>query len=298
VLGIRWGRQNVTGNQTINFKDPWWITAWLDTALKKEKEKYEKCPVVPDVVPGHDAAQGWGYVVTGYFLLEEAFKALLFARGKTKVSAIHSLSLLFNQLEVNDQDALREYYNDYRATTGGAIGAFPFKSLDGFLLNLDGDKNAGGNHIGSFDWRYFLIEEKRSKDMPIVGVDYLHEIAYGCIRTLEYACNRRFEPTRYTHSWRLRGQRSRKYRKWLTARMNSEGWDELGDRLEILWGPDYLGRYDLYFFRGKNARACFSNIPENLTCPVIDKRKEIESFDVEQGHRSICVTRSSWPDVK
>ena len=63
----------MTGNQTIDFKDLLWITAWLDTALEKEKEKYEKCPVIPDMVPGHEAAQGWGYVCTEYFLLEEAF---------------------------------------------------------------------------------------------------------------------------------------------------------------------------------------------------------------------------------
>ena len=55
-------------NQTITFKEPEWITAWLDTALKKEKEKYEKCPVIPDMAPGHDIAEGWGYVVAGYFL--------------------------------------------------------------------------------------------------------------------------------------------------------------------------------------------------------------------------------------
>ena len=286
-------KMNVTGNQTIDFKDPLWITAWLDTALDKEKEKYEKCPVIPDRVPGHDAAQGWGYVVTGYFLLEEAFKALSFMRGERKVPTIHSLSVLFSQLEVTDQAALREYYNDYKATMGGRVGAFPFKSLDDFLLNLDGDKNTHGKHIGSFDWRYFLIEEKRSKEMPIVSVDYLHEIVYGCIRIAEHASNGRFEPTRHTRSWRLRGQRAQRYQDWLTVRMNSDGWDELGDRLEVLWGPDYLGRYDLYLFQGKDVRADFSELPDNCTLPVIDKRKEIESFDVEQGYRSIGIIRDS-----
>ena len=268
----------MTSDQAIDFKDPLRIMAWLETALKKEKEKYEKCPVIPDMVPGHDAAEGWGYVVAGYVLLEAAFKALLFMRGERKVPTIHSLSVLFNQLEITDQVALREYYNDYKATMGGRVGAFPFKSLDDFLLNLDGDKNARGNHIGSFDWRYFLIEEKRSKEMPIVSVDYLHEIVYGCIKIAEHASNKQFEPTRYTRSWRLLGQRRRKYRDWLTVRMNSKGWDELGDRLEILWGPDYLERYDLYFFRGKGMQACFSEIPDDVTLPVIDKRKEIEAL--------------------
>ena len=86
-------------------------------------------------------------------------------RGESKVPKIHSLFVLFSQLEVTDQAVLRKYYNDcnatmdYKATMEGGVEAFPFKSLDDFLLNLDGDKN----HIGSFDWRYFLIEEKRSK---------------------------------------------------------------------------------------------------------------------------------------
>ena len=271
----------------INFKDPLWITAWLDTALEKEKEKYAKCPVTPDIVPGHDIAQGWGYVIAGYFLLEEALKALLFVSGEKEVRSIHFVFALFNQLEAADKTTLREYYSDYKATIGGRIGAFPFDSRDDFIINLDGDKNANGNYIGSFDWRYFLIEEKRSKKMPLVSVDYLHEIVYGCIRIMECAGNRLSEPARHTRSWRLRGQRTKKYSDWFMVRMNSEGWDGLGDRLEILWGPDYLGRYDLYLFRGKSVHPSLSEIPGDIELPIIDKRREIESFDVEQGYRSI-----------
>ena len=100
-------------NQTIDFKDALWITAWLDTAL--EKEKYEKCPVKSDLLPGHEAAQAWGYVVAGYFLVEESFKVLLYLRGK-KVPPKHSLTMLFNLFEPGDKKILREYYSDYRAT--------------------------------------------------------------------------------------------------------------------------------------------------------------------------------------
>ena len=95
--------------QAINFKDPSWILAWLDTALKKEKEKYKKCPVLPDKVPGHEAAQGWGYVVIGYFLVEEAFKALLHVREK-EVPKEHALSILFGLLDQEDKLILCEYY--------------------------------------------------------------------------------------------------------------------------------------------------------------------------------------------
>ena len=281
-------------NQAIDFKDLSWITTWLDTALKKEKEKYKKCPIMPDLVPGHEAAQGWGFVVAGYFLVEESSKALLYARGK-KVPKEHSLSTLFNLFDPDDKTILREYYDDYQATIGGNVGAFPFRSLDDFLPNLDGDKNKHGDHVGSFDWRYFLIEEKRSQKMPFVSVDYLHEIVFGCIQIIKYVNNGRFEPSQYTHSWRMRRERERKYRDWLFVRMNSDGWDELGDRLEILWGPDYRGRYDLYLFRGKGWKDYFSEIPDSFELPVVDKRKEIEGFDAEEGYRSIGVTRISLP---
>ena len=64
------------------FKEPLYMTAWLDVALEKEKEKYEICPIVPDMAAGYDEAQAWGYIVTGYFLAEQSFKALLYLREK------------------------------------------------------------------------------------------------------------------------------------------------------------------------------------------------------------------------
>ena len=72
----------MAANRTAAFKDPLWSTAWLEAALNKEREKYENCPVMPDMVPGYVDAQAWGYVVLGYFLVEESFKALLNIRGK------------------------------------------------------------------------------------------------------------------------------------------------------------------------------------------------------------------------
>ena len=151
--------------------------------------------------------------------------------------------------------------------------------------------------LGSFDWRYFLIEEKKSQKMPLVSVDYLHEIVFGCIRIIHYARNDRFDPTRYTHSWRLRWKRQKRFHDWLTVRMNSEGWNELDDRLEILWGPDYRGRYDLCLFQGKGAKPYFSEIPSDFHFPIVDKRKEIDNFDVEEGYRSIGVTSISDPTI-
>lgn len=280
--------------QTINFKEPSSITTWLNAALKKEKEKYKKCPIMRDLIPDYVAAEGWGYVIAGYFLAEESFKTLLYVRGEN-VPKSHSLSTLFNLFDQNDKTIMREYYDDYQATIGGYRGMFPFKSLDDFLANLDGDKDRHGDHIGSFDWRYFLIEEKRSQKMPFVSVDYLHEIVFGCIQVIESANNGSFELSRYTHSWRMRRERERKYRDWLFVKMNSGGRNDLGDRLEILWGPDYRGRYDLYLFKGEKLGDYFSEIPDDFELPVVDKRKEIEAFDAEEGYRSIGVTRTSFP---
>ena len=276
--------------QAIKFKDSSWILTWLDAALKKEREKYKKCPVQPDMVPGHEAAQGWGYVVVGYFLVEEAFKALLHVRQKG-VPKEHALSILFGLLVQEDKLTLREYYSDYRATVEGEFGRIPFVSIEDFLVNLDGDKNKRGDYIGSFDWRYFLIEEMQSGNMPLVSVDYLHEVTYGLARIVEWVVHERFHPSRYTHSWRLRWKRQEKYHDWNTVRMNSDQWSDLGDRIEKLWGPDYCGRYDLFICQGKYSKSVFGEVPADLDLPVLDKRREIELFDAEEGYRSIGVTR-------
>ena len=280
----------MTDPKGIRFKDRTWVLAWLDTALEKEKEKYAKCPVIPDMVPGHEAAQGWGYVVAGYALVEQSFKALLHLREKN-VPARHSLSNLFGLLDQSDQAILREYYADYRATADRGLSAFPFDSLDDFLKDLDGDANTRGDHIGSFDWRYFLIEQHRSQRMPLVSVDYLHEVAYGCIRIVENLITDISDPSEHINSLRLRNTRMEKYHDWMTVRMNSDGWKGLGDRLEILWGPDYRGRHDLFLFQGQRITPYFSDIPKDFKLPTVDKRKEVAAFDVDEGYRSIEVTR-------
>ena len=121
----------MAANKPIDFKALPPIIAWLDTALDKEKEKYRKCPVLPDYAPGHEVAQGWGYVVAGYFLVEQSLKALLYVRKK-KARRIHFLSTLFYELDRNDKAILREYYGDFRATARGTIGRYPFETIDDF----------------------------------------------------------------------------------------------------------------------------------------------------------------------
>ena len=262
------------GRKTIDFKELTWIVAWLDTALRKEKEKYERCPVIPDAVPEHDAAQAWGYVIAGYFLVEESMKALLHARRK-EVLMEHSLSILFGLLDDSDQLTLREYYADYRGSSAGSRSIFPFLMLDDFLMNLDGDKGSDGKYIGSFDWRYFLIEERRSQEMPLVGVDFLHEITLGCIHVIRHIAYGGTEPSKFTLGWRMYWDRQTVYHEWLESRMRSDSPKLEGDRWEILRGPDYLGRYDLMLFEDGRIAGFFRELPDSGELPVVDRRKDV-----------------------
>ena len=99
----------------IRFKGDIWIQVWLDTALEAEWRKFRDCPVNPDLMPGHEMAQAWGYVVAAYFLMEEAFKAILHLRER-RVGKTHALHTLFTQLPTEHQSTLREFYRDFLAT--------------------------------------------------------------------------------------------------------------------------------------------------------------------------------------
>ena len=270
-------------NQNSQFKDPERMVQWLEEALKAEQEKYKQCPVLPDLMPGHSSSWGWGYVVVGYFLLEESFKALLSLRG-TEPPKTHSLTILFDLFEPDDQETLREHYLDYRATVGGYLAGYPFATLDEFLANLDGDPNKKGtDYTGSFDWRYSPIEEPKSQNMPFMSVDYQHEVAYGCnliVKSVHYGS---IDPRQHTYSRRMLMERRSKYNAWLTARMNSAGWGDLPDRWEILWGPDPLGQYDLLRFEAGSIVPRFDKLPENPSLPIVDKRAEVEAFDVNDN---------------
>ena len=274
----------------ITYKEPLYVCAWLDTALKKEWEKYAATPVMPDMVPGHELAQAWGYVVAGYSLIEQGLKAVLYVRG-VEPPKTHALSVLFAELPAEDQDKLNAYYDDFHHTFPG-MSSFPLATLDEFLVNLDGARNSRGDYIGSFEWRYFLTEEGSGASMPRVSINIMHEITYGCVRLVTPIDKGDEKASRATYSWRLRRKRSRRQQDWLTVRMNSPEWGQEGDRLEILWGPGYGNRYDYLVFKQGQIRSFFAPLPnaEKAGLSVIDKRGELESFDPEQGFQSIGVT--------
>ena len=278
----------------INLKDADLATvAGLNTALRMEKEKYAKCPVKPDRVANHEIYQAWGYVICGYFLLEESFKLLIHIHGSTP-DMTHTLNELFLRLPEDDKDLLREYYDDFRGVLAFENNmTFPFSCLDDFLTNLDGVENKG-KHFGSFDWRYYLIENPKS--MPTVSIEFMHEVILGALRIAEQAVGGNCEPFQHIYSLRKRRERMRgKFWGWLTVRMNFEGWEKLGDRLEVIWGPDYKNRYDMSLFKGGGRKDYFCEKPEDFDLPIIDKRAEVEDFDLEAGFRSIGMTFTRPP---
>lgn len=272
--------------QKIDFKKPLWMVHFLDTAVNKEKEKIQKSPVGSDYVPDQVAANGWGYVVVGYHLVEESFKALLYVRG-TEVPMKHSLTILFKLLDKDDQNWLREYHIDFIATNDRYNG-FPYATLDEFLENLDGDPNKkGDDFIGSFDWRYFLIENHQSSHMPVIGVELLHEIAYGATRIVNFVSNGNENPSQCTHSRRLRWERKEKLDDWVNFQANSGRWENLVDKLAILWGPDPRDRYDIVrFLINGNTRGYFGAKPKGSSLSFVDKRKEFENFDAVEAFQS------------
>ena len=276
----------------IAYKDPLNVRAWLDTALKKEWKKYATTPVTPDMVPGHELAQAWGYVVAGYFLIEQGLKGVLYVRG-IEPPKTHALSVLFAELSAKDQDVLRAYYDDFHHMFPG-MRSFPLATLDEFLANLDGVQNSRGHYIGSFEWRYFLTEEGSGASMPLVSINIMHEVVYGCVQLVGSIDKGADKSAGNTYSWRLRSRRLPLQQDWLTVRMNSQRWGQEGDRIEILWGPGYGNRYDYLVFEGGQIRSFFAPLPnkEQTGLSVVDKRSELESFDADEGFRSIGVTMS------
>ncbi len=264
----------------------------LETALKMERKKYAATPITPDLIPEYEVAQGWGYVVAGYFLIEQGFKAILYARG-VQPRKTHAQSVLFAELPGGDRDVLCAYYDDFRHSFP-SMSSFPFSTLNEFLANLDGPQESSK---GSLVWRYFPIEGEILSPMPIVGIDVMHELVHGCVCLIRAIV--RNEDTesalRHTYSWRCQRKRWKRQRDWLTVRMNSPEWGKEGDRLEILSGPAYGERYDYLVFEGKRFRHFFAPLPdaEKVGLPILDKRDELESFDPVKGFQSIGVVMNS-----
>lgn len=250
---------------------------WLKTALEKEVCKYTMCPVTPDVFPQHEAAQAWGYVVAAYSLAEQGLKELLRLR-EIDVPHIHELSTLFGRLAERDQVILREYYDDYRALRAEEEDDARCGTLDTFLAGLDGEECNG-----SVAWRYYPTEEAPTNQMPRVSINYLHEVIRGCVWVIEHEADDISRRAPRTLSQREYENRAQKLRTWLNLRLCSTGSFEGGDHWEIVWGPDYRGRYDLVLFQGDNVGLSFQKKPGDPTLRVVDMRPEFNAFDPTQA---------------
>ncbi len=280
-------------NNTI-YRDSGQIRIRLKTALKKEWEKYRAMPVKADMVPDHESAQAWGYVVVGYFLIELSLKAVLNLRTVCPPKT-HVLIDLFTKLPLNDQDVLREYYNDFLHNFSG-MSSFKYSTLDGFLSNLDGSQNNSKMGIGSFDWRYFLIERGSGESMPLVSINLIHEIVYGCIELIRLIrIGSENQVRRSTYSWRLYWVRKRFQIEWLNVRLNSPEWGGGEDRIEITFGPSYGNRYDYFIFKGESIQPYFAPLPdkEQIKFPILDKRSELALFNPEEPIQGLSVRRSN-----
>ena len=124
-------------------------------------------------------------------------------------------------------------------------------------MNLDGARSSRGHYIGSFDWRYFLTEEGSGASMPRVSINVMHEIVYGCVWLV-----RSIDKETIGRGCHL--QLATPIEKIESLPRLANGPDELtgvgqeGDRLEILWGPDYGDRYDYLVFEGDRIRSFFA----------------------------------------
>ena len=182
----------------VTYKDPKEASIWLDAALEKERHKYANSPVNhKELVGGCIAANAWGFVALGYFLLEMSFKLQLHMLQK-KIQMDHSL------LKTLPAAATRPSGHAFRVlrplpfqTVGGTTPASISKTLEKYVRNLDGQ-----NDKGYSDWRYYLIEEKQGPQMPLVSIGFLHEIIHGSNRLVGQLCNPRWDARSDTFSKR------------------------------------------------------------------------------------------------
>ena len=128
-------------------------------------------------------------------------------------------------------------------------------------------------------------------EMPTASIDFMHEVVEGCVWLIGSIHRGDNNAEGGTYSRRLRRRRSRRQNSWLALRRSSPGWWKEGDRIELLWGPDYAGRCDYLVVRGERGRPFFGLLPdaENIGLDIIDKRSELDSFDAKKGLRSIGI---------
>ena len=257
----------------IKFKDSSDTSKWLEAALESEWRKYASNPIHRDFIAEFNYAQAWGSIVAGYFLLEQSLKALLHKCGY-EIGKTHVLYCLFSLLPDKQKNILRLHYSDFVKSFPG-LGKNTSNDIDGYLKNLDGNQSNG-----SFSWRYFLIEEPPDNKLPFIEINLIHEIVYSiCAVHREYE-NADYKHDEDTYSARLAHHRRVVFLRWYEERKCSGDWTDLGDRIEVLWGPNYADRYSYVIINGDQISSCFGMISENLKNKFVvhDVRDKFQSF--------------------
>ena len=267
----------------MRFKDIEDAYHLLSTALRAEQNKHLLCPV-SGYPQEHANAQGWGYVVAGYSLLEQSLKLLLGLENKTPRHS-HGLLDLFQELSSTSQGTLREYYDSYRHGYGDPKEE-AWKDLEAFLKNLDGRKGNNNQDMGSIDWRYYISEKlpgenAQSIPLPAVSADLLHEIIRGAIDL----CGEHLPDTKAKATNAYVYRRLRDAKGFLD---NGVGgiWPE-EDGLYLLCGPDHKDRYGFLLVKGAQRRVAFECLPGDLQ-PVDFRRdvsRRLEAHRLEMAKR-------------
>ena len=234
--------------------------------------KYASNPIQYDIEE-YNCAQAWGSIVAGYFLLEQSLKALLHLCN-CQIGRTHVLYSLFELLPDKQKNILRFHYSDFVKAFPG-LGRNTLDEIDGFFQNLDGDQSKG-----SFDWRYFLIEEQSSSKLPFIEMGLIYENVYSICRALEVYGNADDMHEEYTYSTYLACARRRVFLRWYEQREYSPDWAGTGDRIEIFWGPDYAARYSYVKINGDQLNSYFDILSEDLEnkFSICDVRAKFMSF--------------------
>lgn len=269
--------RNKKEEEKVEYFDKTMLWHNMNTALKAERRKYQESPPKADMIPLHTVIQYWGYVTAAYFLIEQGMKALLVKRGE-KVEFTHNLNEIYNALEPEERQIINEYYTDFLKTTGEEVKDIQIRTAQKYLDHLDG-RTQGGKRKGSMDWRYLLIESHANREMPKISINLMHEIALACVLLIK-----EHRPEEWTHSHRLHSSRKEFYKTWEQQMIHTGILNRpIGRVIEILWGPDYKGRYDLMHSINDGKTLCaglttFEKEPEpakNGEYTVIDRRKLI-----------------------
>ena len=121
--------------------------------------------------------------------------------------------------------------------------------------------------------------------MPRVSINVMHEIVYGCVQLVHYINNCPDMPGECIYSERLRWRRLDRYKDMRLDQRDQPGCKQKGNRIEILWGPDYKDRCDYLVVKDGMPHRYFGPLPdtEEVELERIDRRGELKLLGLEDA---------------